>query len=226
MTNSIFAKHERRFTFDLRSTALVLIDMQRDFVEDGGACDFLGANVKPLQAIVPNVAALLDQARRSGMTIAHTRYGFKKDLSNLSDSVRLQSRSAGGEYGTAGPLGSMFVEGEPGFQIIPQLAPAAGEIVVNKPTFGAFVGSDLHAQLDRRGATHLIFCGVTTQCCVENSLREAVDLGYFVLTVADGCAAFDPELHEGTLHAIASEGHLFGWIANSADVLSGIRQSE
>jgi biuret amidohydrolase len=222
MTHSIDARDGRSFAFKPGHTALLLIDMQRDFIEDGGACGMLGANVKPLQAIVPNVKALLDRARAAGMVIAHTRYGFRKDLSNLALPVREQSRAAGGEYGTPGPLGRMYVEGEPGFQIIAELTPQPGEIVVNKPTFGAFVGSDLHTQLDRRGITHLIVCGVTTQCCVENTLREAVDLGYYVLTVEDGCAAFEQHHHDATLAAIASEGHLFGWIAQANDVLAGL----
>ena len=206
----------RTFGVDPARTALILIDMQRDFIEDGGACGVLGANVKPLQAIVPNVARALAFARQSAMTVAYTRYGFRRDLSNLAEQVRLQSRAAGGEYGTQGPLGLMYVEGEPGFEIIPELAPRDGEIVVEKPTFGAFISTNLHAQLQRRGATHLVFCGVTTQCCVESSLREAVDLGYFVLTLEDGCAAFEQELHDATLRAIASEGHLFGWTAPTA----------
>jgi biuret amidohydrolase len=220
---SIATSGNRTFECDPKHTALVIIDMQRDFVEDGGACGVLGANVKLAQAIIPNVASLLGFAREMGLCVAHTRYGFKRDLSNLAESVRRQSKEAGGEYGTQGPLGLMYVEGEPGFEIIPQLSPRPGEIVVNKPTFGAFVGSDLHAQLDRRGITHLIFCGVTTQCCVESSVREALDLGYFIMTVEDGCAAFEQDLHDATMRAISSEGHLFGWTTSAASVLASRR---
>ena len=219
----VTASGNRTFEFEPKRTALIIIDMQRDFIEDGGACATLGANVKPLQGIIPNVVALLSLAREIGMCVVHTRYGFKRDLSDLAEQVRLQSKAAGGEYGTFGPLGRMFVEGERGFQIIPELTPRSAEIVINKPTFGAFLGSDLHAQLDRRGITHLIMCGVTTQCCVESSLREAVDLGYYVLTVEDGCAAFERPLHDATIRAIASEGHLFGWTATVSSILASSR---
>lgn len=126
--------------------------------------------------------------------------------------MREQSREAGGEYGTPGPLGRILTEGEPGFEIIEPLTPRPDEIVVNKSTFGAFTYTDLDEQLKERGITHVVICGVTTQCCVECTLREAVDRGYFVLTLDDCCGAFEDELQEGTLRAIQSEGHLFGWI--------------
>lgn len=213
----------RTFEYDPATAALVLIDMQRDFIESGGACGVLGANVKPLQAIIPAAQRALDFAREQGMCVVHTRYGFKRDLSNLSESVRRQSKAAGGEYGTPGPLGLMYVEGEAGFEIIPELTPAAGEIIINKPTFGAFSGSNLNKILRERGITHLVFGGVTTQCCVESSIREAVDLGYYVLTLSDCCAAFEEPLHEATMKAIASEGFLFGWIATCNDFVGQLR---
>ena len=216
----IGATEERSYSYDPLRTALMIIDMQRDFIESGGACDVLGADVRPLQAIVPQVVALLTFARKAGLRIVHTRYGFRPDLSDLSEAVRLQSRAAGGEYGTLGPLGRMFVVGEAGFGIVADLIPLPDEIVVDKPTFGAFAGSDLHRRLSQERIDHLIVCGVTTQCCVESSVREAVDLGYFVLTVQDACAAFEPALHEATFRAIASEAHLFGWIASTADVIA------
>lgn len=218
----ISATEGRAYEFEPNKTALIIVDMQRDFIESGGACDMLGADVKLLQSVVPHVCQLLAFARKVGLRVVHTRYGFKRDLSNLSPAIRMQSRAAGGEYGTPGPLGLMFVEGEAGFGIIPALMPLSNELVVNKPTFGVFAGSDLHSQLSQEGIDHLIFCGVTTQCCVESSIREAVDRNYFVLTVHDACAAFEPALHEATFRAIASEAHLFGWIASTMNVVASL----
>jgi nicotinamidase-related amidase len=120
-------------------------------------------------------------------------------------------------------MGRVLIEGESGFEIIPQMRPLDGELVVDKATFGAFTDTDLHQYLRSHGITHLIIGGVTTQCCVEGTLREAVDRGYFCLTLNDGSGAFESELHEGTMRAIQSEGHLFGWIANCDDVVESVR---
>lgn len=212
----------RRFAFDPATTALVIVDMQHDFVSDGGACGVLGADVKPLQAIVPRLQRVLSAMRQLGTTIVHTRYGFRSDLSNLPEAVRQQSRDAGGEYGSPGPMGRILTEGEPGFAIIPELSPREDEIVINKASFGAFTNTTLHDQLQARGITHLIIGGVTTQCCVEGTLREAVDRGYFCLTLNDGCAAFESELHDGTMRTIRSEGHLFGWIASCENLVAAL----
>ena len=218
----VSCRADRTFSIDPASTALLIVDMQYDFVADEGASGGGHVDLKPLQACVPRVRAVLDAARGLGMTVAYTRYGFKADLSNLAQSVREQSRDAGGEYGTPGPMGRILTEGEPGFQILPELTPAEGEIVVDKPTFGAFSSTDLHARLQARGVTRLLICGVTTQCCVEGTIREAVDLGYYVMTLEDCCGAFEPEWHEGTLRAMQSEGHLFGWVGTSEALLAAI----
>jgi biuret amidohydrolase len=222
---NITSRHDRTFRCDPAEAALVIVDMQRDFIEDGGACGVGRMNVKPLQDVVPRVRKLLDAARSVGMQVVHTRYGFKTDLSDLPEAVRQQSRDAGGEYGTPGPLGRILTQGEPGFQILPELQPADGEWVVDKSTFGAFTHTTLDASLRAKGIKSIILCGVTTQCCVEGTLREAVDRGYFMLTVADCCGAFEPELQEGTLRIIQSEGHLFGWIADLQDLLSAMPSS-
>lgn len=216
------AYDRRFFSFEFPTTALIIVDMQRDFVEDNGACGAGGMNVQPLQAVVPRVKSLLELFRAKGGTVVHTRYGFKPDLSDLSEPMRLQSREAGGEYGTPGPLGRILTQGEPGFEIIAELTPQAGEIIVDKSTFGAFTYTDLDEQLRDKGITHVVVCGVTTQCCVEGTLREAVDRGYFVLTVDDGCGAFEDALQEGTLRTIQSEAHLFGWIAKSSEILRSV----
>lgn len=217
---AVKAYGERRFTFDFATTALIIVDMQGDFVEDDGACGAGGADVARLQAVVPRVQAMLELFRGKGAPVVHTRYGFKPDMSDLPEAVRLQSKEAGSEYGTAGPLGRILTQGEPGFQIIPALTPRPGETIIDKSTFGAFTHTELDTILRGKGVTHVMICGVTTQCCVEGTLREAIDRGYFVLTLADCCGAFEERFQRGTLDAIQSEGHLFGWIADSADVLA------
>lgn len=217
---NIGAYDNRNFSCDLSKTALIIVDMQRDFVEDAGACGDGGLNVKPLQNVIPRIQSILELFRNNGATVVHTRYGFKPDMSDLPEPVRLQSKEAGGEYGTPGPLGRILTQGEAGFQIIDELTPRPGETVIDKSTFGAFTYTELHNILRGKGITHVLICGVTTQCCVEGTLREAIDRGYFVLTIADCCGAFEPKLQDGTLSAIQSEGHLFGWIADSTNILS------
>lgn len=222
---NIACTEDRTFGFEPLNTALVLVDMQRDFVDSEGACAAVGADVGPLQAIVPRLQRVLAAMRKLGGTVVHTRYGFKADLSDLPESVRQQSRNAGGEYGQPGPLGRVLTQGEPGFETLDKLWPLDGEKVVDKASFGAFTNTDLDKYLRSRGVTHVVIGGVTTQCCVEGTLREAVDRGYFVLTLEDGCAAFEPQLHEGTIRTIQSEGHLFGWVASCDAFLSPLAQA-
>ncbi|MDO6728218.1 isochorismatase family cysteine hydrolase [Cognatishimia sp. 1_MG-2023] len=206
---------QREFNFEWENTALIIVDMQRDFVETNGACGAGGLNVDPLQDVIPRIQSTLALFRQNNAAVVHTRYGFKPDMSDLSAPMRQQSREAGGEYGTPGPLGRILTQGEPGFQIIPELEPKTGETIIDKSTFGAFTYTELDTILRGKGITHVVVCGVTTQCCVEGTLREAVDRGYYVLTLADCCGAFEEHLHQGTLTAIQSEAHLFGWIADS-----------
>lgn len=215
---------DRVFRFDPAHTALIIVDMQRDFVDTDGACGAGGMDVAPLQAIIPRTLAVLHSFRELGATVVHTRYGFKPDLSDLPQAVREQSRDAGGEYGTAGPLGRILTQGEPGYEIIPELTPKKDEIVIDKNTFDAFCNSPLDSALRDRGVTHAVVCGVTTQCCVEGTIRGAIDRGYYVMMLDDCCGAFEARLHEGTKNTIQSEGHLFGWIGTSGEVLAAISQ--
>ena len=222
---NIASADDRVFQFDPSTTALIVVDMQRDFVDAEGACAAVGADVKPLLAIVPRLQRVLARMRDLGATVVHTRYGFKADLSDLPESVRQQSRDAGGEYGQPGPLGRVLTQGEPGFEILTDLEPLDGEKVVDKASFGAFTNTDLDAYLKSCRITHVVIGGVTTQCCVEGTLREAVDRGYFVLTLEDGCAAFEQELHDSTMRTIQSEGHLFGWIASCDAFLNPLAEA-
>jgi nicotinamidase-related amidase len=212
---AVTSRHQRSFEFDPRQTALLVIDMQRDFLAPDGASGISGFALEPLRAIIPRVQAVLSAARTSGLHIYHTREGHRPDLSDLSEAKRLRSLDAGAEIGAEGPLGRFMIRGEYGHDFIDELQPLAGEVVIDKASYGAFHATDLENDLRQKGISHLIIAGVTTQCCVQSTLREAVDRGFFCLMLEDCCASFEPELHAATLQMIASEGHLFGWIATS-----------
>ena len=214
--------HDRRFRFEAERAALLVIDMQRDFIAKGGIAAESGENVAAAQAIVPNVQRVLHAAREHGLLVVHTREGHEPDLSDLNPSKQERSSAAGGEIGAKGPLGRFLVRGEYGHDFVDELQPIEGEPVIDKSGFGAFHATDLQERLRIRGITHLLVTGVTTQCCVFSTLREAVDRGYYCLTIKDGTAAFDPYLHEATMIMIASEGHLFGWIGDSARLLAAM----
>ncbi|WDZ98118.1 cysteine hydrolase [Herbaspirillum sp. WKF16] len=205
------------YDFDARTTALLVIDMQRDFVEEGGFGSALGNDVRPLAAIVPTVAALLRLARGAGMMVAHTRESHLPDLSDCPPAKRLRGNPILG-IGDAGPMGRILVRGEPGNQILAALAPAPGESVIDKPGKGAFYATDLHAQLQARGITHLLFAGVTTEVCVQTSMREANDRGYECLLVEDACASYFPAFHEATLAMLTAQGGIVGWKAPLASL--------
>jgi len=211
---------DRLFEFSPGETALLLIDLQHDFCSPKGACAAGGSDVGAIQVAIPRIRAVLEAARRAGLMVVHTRYGFRPDLSDLAESVRRQSRDAGGEYGQPGPLGRILTRGEPGHEIIDELRPIEGEAVIDKRGNGAFYATGLHDILLERRISRLILSGVTTQCCVESTLREAVDRGFYCLTLYDCCAAFDLKLHDATFAAIESEGHLFGWVSDSHALLN------
>ncbi|RVU39650.1 cysteine hydrolase [Hwanghaeella grinnelliae] len=210
---------DRSYSFPPEKTALLLIDMQRDFIENAEA----NGESSAVQAIVPALRDLLQASRSAGLSIAHTREGHVPDLSDLNAVKRERSREAGAEIGAQGALGRYLIRGEYGHDFIDDLRPEKGEWIIDKPGFGAFYATDLDLRLRAKGITHLIIGGVTTQCCVQSTLREAVDRGYRCLTLADGCATFDMALHDATMATIQSEGHLFGWIATCADVADALR---
>lgn len=207
----------RIYSFDSAGAALVVIDMQRDFLAPDGMCGVLGENVDRLRPIIPRVQAVLSAARSRDMTIVHTREGYAPDLSDVHALKRERD-----SVGQAGPLGRFLIRGEAGHDFVDELRPHAGETVIDKPGFSAFFRTDLEAILARAGVSHVVLCGVTTQCCVQSTLREAVDRGFYCLTLADCCAAFDPRLHAATLETIQGEGNLFGWITQSHDLLSAL----
>lgn len=201
--------------------ALLVIDMQRDFLEPGGFGAALGNDVSQLGAIVPTVRRLLDGFRGAGLPVIHTKEGHKADLSDCPPSKRTRGH-ARLRIGDRGPMGRVLILGEPGNDIVPELAPASGELVIAKPGKGAFYATELDAELRARGVHRLIIAGVTTEVCVQTTMREANDRGYECLLVEDATASYFPELKRATLDMVRAQGAIVGWTARSADVLAAL----
>jgi nicotinamidase-related amidase len=200
------------YRFEPRTTALVVIDMQRDFIEPGGFGEALGNDVRRLGAIVPTVRALLDWARAHALTVIHTREGHRPDLADCPPAKQRRGDPAL-RIGATGPMGRILVDGEPGNDIVPALAPLAGEPVIVKPGKGAFWATPLDEMLRWRGVTHLILAGVTTEVCVQTTMREANDRGYECLLIEDATESYFPEFKRATLEMVRAQGALVGWTA-------------
>lgn len=206
------------FELNLATAAFLIIDMQRDFVEPGGFGETLGNKVEPLQAIVPATARMLAAWRKAGGLVVHTRESHSPDLSDCPPAKRLRGAPTL-RIGDAGPMGRILIRGEAGNQIIPELAPLPNELVIDKPGKGAFYATDLHQQLQQRGITQLVVAGVTTEVCVQSSMREANDRGYDCLLLEDCTASYFPEFKAVTLAMISAQGGIVGWTGTSQDVL-------
>lgn len=193
-------------------TALVVVDMQRDFCARGGWVDQLGEDVANTAGIVPAVAAALARARALGLPVIHTREGHRPDLSDLHPNKRWRTRAHGLGIGDLGREGRILVRGEPGWEIVPELAPAPGEAVVDKPGKSAFHATGLDADLRAAGIAALLVCGVTTDCCVQATVRDAADLGYRATLLADCCAAVERENHDATLAILRRAGGRIGTV--------------
>jgi biuret amidohydrolase len=202
------------------ATALLIIDMQRDFLDPQGYIARSGVNVGVLRAIIPNVRRLLEAGRSAGIPIIHTREGHRPDLSDLPAVKARRAARAGAAIGSPGPLGRLLVRGEPGHAIIQELAPLPGEPVIDKPGFGAFHATGLEHILRARHIQSLIIAGVTTDVCVHSTLREAVDRGFDCTTVGDACAAGDPGIHAAMLACIDGEGGILGRVASTGEVVA------
>jgi len=204
------------------STALLLIDMQRDFLLPGGFGESLGNDVSQLAPVIDGCRSLLSLGRALGLTIMHTREGHLPDLSDVHPNK--QARCAPGKkIGDQGPMGRILIRGEPGHDLIPELAPLPGERVVDKSGKGAFYDTGLHDFLQQAGVATLIIGGVTTEVCVHTTVREANDRGYDCLVVADACGSYFPEFHEVGLKMIAAQGGIFGCVTDVEQVVDALQ---
>ena len=206
------------FPFDRDSLGLIIVDMQRDFVEPGGFGASLGNDVSRLGAIVPTVARLLAGFRRAGLPVIHTRECHRPDLSDLPDAKRDRG-TPNLRIGEPGPMGRLLVAGEAGAEIIPELAPMPGETVLDKPGKGAFCRTNFEALLQERGLRHLIFAGVTTEVCVQTTMREANDRGYDCLLATDATESYFPSFKAATIEMITAQGGIVGWAASTDKIL-------
>ncbi|MEO5672647.1 MAG: cysteine hydrolase [Ramlibacter sp.] len=209
------------YTFDPAHTALVIIDMQRDFIEPGGFGESLGNDVSLLSAIVPACRAVLERWRDIGGPIVHTRESHNADLSDCPPSKRNRGNPRL-RIGDVGPMGRILVAGEPGCEIIPQLAPMPGEIVIDKPGKGAFYATPLQDLLKQLAVTHLVFMGVTTEVCVQTSMREANDRGYDCLLLEDCTESYFPQFKASAVEMLRAQGAIVGWTAMSAQLLQAL----
>lgn len=205
------------YVFDPSATALIVIDMQRDFVEAGGFGESLGNDVSLLQAIVPTVADLLALFRRHGLPVIHTRECHRPDLSDIPPAKR--DRGAPSlRIGDAGPKGRILIAGERGADIVDALAPAKGELVIDKPGKGAFYATDLGTHLAQLGVRFLVFAGVTTEVCVQTTMREANDRGFDCLLIEDATESYFPVFKAATLDMIRAQGAIVGWTGTCAQL--------
>jgi nicotinamidase-related amidase len=209
---------------DWGATALLIIDMQRDFMEPGGFGETLGNDVAQLARAVAPIAAVLKAARETGMMVVHTREGHLPDLSD-APLAKIQRGAPSLRIGDPGPMGRILIRGEAGHDIIPALYPVEGEIVIDKPGKGAFYATTLGADLKARAIDTLLVCGVTTEVCVNTTVREANDRGYRCIVLADGCASYFPEFHEMGLQMIKAQGGIFGWVSDSTRILQAMKST-
>jgi nicotinamidase-related amidase len=210
------------FAFEPSTCAVVVIDMQRDFVEPGGFGAALGNDVSRLRRAIAPTKAVLEAARARGLLVIHTREGHRPDLADLPQAKRLRGR-LDVKIGDPGPMGRLLVRGERGHGIIDELAPAAGEPVIDKPGKGAFYATDLGAILASRGIRQLVVCGVTTEVCVSTTVREANDRGYDSLVLEDCTGSYFPEFHIAALAMIKAQGGIFGWVGNSREFIAALQ---
>jgi len=210
------------YVFEPARLALVIIDMQRDFVEPGGFGAALGNDVSRLLPCVAPIAGLLRAFRKLGLTVIHTKECHRPDLADCPPAKRIRGHGSL-RIGDAGPMGRILIEGEPGNDFVSELKPAAGEVIIAKPGKGAFYATNLQAELQQRGITHLLVTGVTTEVCVQTTMREANDRGYECLLIEDGTESYFPEFKKATLDMVRAQGGIVGWTARGEQVLTALK---
>jgi nicotinamidase-related amidase len=204
-----------------RSIALIVIDMQRDFAEPGGFGASLGNDVSRITKIVPDVKRLIEGFRAAGLPVIHTMECHRPDMSDLPPAKRDRGNPSL-RIGDAGPMGRILIAGEPGTAILPELAPIDGEVVIEKPGKGAFYATNLGDVLRGKGITQLVFAGVTTEVCVQTTMREANDRGYECLLAEEATESYFPEFKAATIAMIRAQGGIIGWTAHIDDILGGL----
>jgi biuret amidohydrolase len=222
MPNVTFAAEPAPLAVDLDRAALVIIDMQRDFLEPGGFGEALGNDVSRLQAAVAPCCDVLAAARANGMLVIHTREGHRPDLSDAPPH-KVERGDPANRIGAPGPMGRILVRGEPGHDIIRELYPLKDEPVIDKPGKGAFYQTDLELMLHNRGVDTLLVCGVTTEVCVNTTVREANDRGFRCIVLSDCCGSYFPEFHAAGLAMIKAQGGIFGSVAESRPFLNALK---
>lgn len=224
MSRTVIAAEPGALEVDLDRTALVIIDMQRDFLMPGGFGESLGNDVSLLGKAVGPCARVLEAARARKMLVIHTREGHRPDLSD-APRAKVERGVPSMRIGAVGPMGRILVRGEPGHDIIRELYPRDGEPVIDKPGKGAFYATDLHSILQNAGVETLVVCGVTTEVCVHTTVREANDRGYRCLVPGDCCGSYFPEFHDVGLRMIKAQGGIFGWVSDSTKVVEAFTRA-